>query len=135
MFSNEFDETLANEQAVGLNLALADFQAQSLENFVEAGYDSTAALNAAKAAATNWTFKEFANPLYPTGTVDLTNTAPLHGFLPLPVSRVTAFEETTDEKRNAIYLAVQQKWNEANENLTDALALITAKIDEILATP
>jgi len=133
MFSNEFDETLANKQAVGLNLALADFRAQSSENFASAGYDSTAALNAAKTAANDWTFKEFRNPLYPTGTVDLTNTAPLYSFLLLPVSRVTAFEETTDEKRNAIYLAVQQKWNEANENLTDALALITAKIDEILA--
>ncbi len=132
MINNEFDDDLTNRQAVGLNLAIVSFQTQSSENYISAGYASTAALNAAKAAAANWTFKQFYNPLYPTGTVDIQTTAPLYSFLMLPVNRVTAFEEATDEQKNAIYLAIQQQLKQANENETDAHALIVAKIDEIL---
>lgn len=132
MINNEFDDDLTNRQAVGLNLAIVSFQTQSSENYDSAGYDSPTSLSAAKAAAANWTFKQFYNPLYPTGTVDIQITAPLYSFLLLPVSRVTAFEEATDEQRNAIYLAVQDKLKEANEAQTDALPLIIDKIDEIL---
>lgn len=132
MINNEFDDDLTNRQAVGLNLAIVSFRTQSSENYISAGYDSVAALNAAKAASLNWTFKQVRNPLYPTGTVDIQTTAPLYSFLSLPVSRVTAFEEATDVQKNAIYLAVQQEIRLANEAGIDALAPVIAKIDEIL---
>lgn len=130
---NIFDQTLAAEQVVSLNAALADFQAQSSENYIDAGYVSVGELIAAKNAASKYTFLSFENPLYVGGTVVLPEIAPLYSFIMLPTIKVAAYEAATVEQKNEIYRAVQDKWKEANETGADALTLIEEKIDEILA--
>lgn len=129
---DNFEQTVASEQVASLNLARTQFAAQSSENYIEAGYDSTAALSAAKAQAGLYVFQLHHNPDYPAGgAVDLQNHPPLYGFMRLPASRLSNYLGATQSQQNQIYLAMQQAQRYALANDLNELDIMINEIDSI----